>query len=152
MDKLLYLDYLHQYLSSYVKRMFDIELSLENLDKLFVYNGNERHQYPLYFIWMVPEYTDWYLDNDKQSYILLGENFAEHMQDLFAYNSFILSDLLSIVQVPERICSEELLYQAKLSLGSKVIHMLEGCQKFLWSFIYKLEAVKKEIGASFASI
>ncbi|MEC0227971.1 hypothetical protein [Paenibacillus alba] len=152
MDKTLYLDYLRQYLNSYVKRMFDMELSIDNLDKLFVYTGNERHQYPLYFIWMLPEYTEWYLDNDKKFYILLGENFAKHMQDLFAYNSFILLDLLSLVQVPERIRSEELLYQAKLSLGPKVIHILEGSQKFLWSFIYKLEAAKKEIGASLASI
>jgi hypothetical protein len=56
-----------------------------------------------------------------------------------------------MVQFPEQIRSEEKLRQAKLSLGAKVIHILEGSQKFLWSFISKLEAVKKEIGATLAN-
>ncbi|MDQ0917594.1 hypothetical protein [Paenibacillus sp. V4I5] len=151
MDELVYLDYLRQYLSSYVKRMFDMELSIENLDKLFDFKGNERHQYPLYFIWMLPEYTDWYIQHDKHSYILLGDNFAKHMKDLFPYNSFVLTDLLKIVRFPEQIRSEQKLLQAKQSLGSKVVHILEGSQKFLWSFISKLEAVKNEIGATLAN-
>lgn len=152
MDKSLYLEYLRQYLNSYVKRMFDMDLCLENLDKLFNVNGTERHQYPLYFIWMLPEYTDWYIKHDKQSYILLGENFAQHMMDLFTYNSFVLTDLLKVVQFPEHIRSEQKLLQAKLKLGTKVVHILEGSQKFLWSFISKLEAMKKEIGATLANL
>lgn len=150
MDKTVYLEYLHQYLNSYVKRMFDLELSVDNLDQIFNYKGNERHQYPLYFIWMLPEYTNWYIKNNKQSYMLLGDNFLKHMQDLFQYNSFVLSDLASIVRLPEELNSEERLIQAKLSLGNKVIHILEGSQKFLWSFVSKVEATAKEIGVTLA--
>lgn len=151
MNKAVYMDYLRQYLQSYVSRMFDMELTLDNLDEIFEYHGTERHQYPLYFIWMLPEFTQWYIDNDKQSYIILGENFTTHMKDLFAYNSFILVEIMSMVHLPSSIGSGEDLIQAKLDLGTKVVHMLEGSQKFFWSFISKLEAMKKEIGASFAT-
>jgi hypothetical protein len=144
-----YEEYLRQYFESYVKRIFGKDLCEVNLNNLFSHNGNERHQYPLYFLWILPEYTQWYLDNGKQSYMILGDNFAKHMGDLFQYNSFILDDLL---KMSEAIISNNLyidkekVIEAKLDLGIKVVHLLEGSQKFLWSFVSRLEKMKDKIG------
>ena len=147
MDKTIYIDYLRQYIESYIRNMFKMELNEANLEKIFQYSGNERHQYPLYFIWVLPEFRQWYIDNNKACYMLLGENFAKHMIDLFYYNSYILDDLLKFMVIPDDIVNENLTL-AKISLGDKIIHLLEGSQKFLWSFISKLESVKKDIGVA----
>lgn len=141
------IDYLRQYLESYVKRMFSLELSIQNLEQIFNFNGNERHQYPLYFLWVLPEFTQWYIDNNKEEYMMLGSNFTYHMTGLFNYNSFLLDDLHKKMSVPIDFSFEDLV-SAKVKLGNKLMHVIEGSQKFLWSFISKIESMKNEISAS----
>jgi hypothetical protein len=142
-DKSSYIDYFRQYLETYVKRMFNMNLTYANLPHLFSYSVNERHHYPLYFIWLLPEYREWYEKNDKCNYIMLGKNFTYHMTDIFYYNSYVLNDIYSFMNDPFGVTYQDIV-DAKLSLGWKLLHILEGCQKFLWSFVSTIERVKND--------
>jgi hypothetical protein len=141
---------LRKYLKKYVRDMLFVDLSVRNLRRLFQSIETERDAYPLYFLWILPEYSDTYNKKENYRYIALGINMLGHMRDLFQYNSFITDTLHKIAKravVNGKFSKTDFDYGEQLrigktALGEKSYHMLVGCQKFIWSFISSLERQK----------
>lgn len=148
MEKSRLLDTFRQYLESYVQHMFGCELTTRNLDRIFSESvKNERYAYPLYFIWILPEYKELYLRSNKEKYMILGKNFLKHMLDLPQYNSYFVTGLYKEAKLPRALHSGYKLTKAKRSLGDKSLHMLKGAQKFIWSWASFVERSLEELSA-----
>lgn len=144
----LVLDSFRDYLQQYVDRLYDLELTPENFGQLLATPGNERHQYPLYFLWLLPEFRPLYLKARQQDYMLLGHNFLQHMTSLPQYNSTFVSALAAHAVLPLSLKSPQRLRAAKSRLGWKSIHLLDGCQKFIWSWASIMESYGRELSAA----
>lgn len=139
------LELFEEYLSGYVKHMFSIDLSSTNLDAILTFQGNERQEYVKYFLWALPEYREWYIENGYEDYMFIGKNAVELMGSLFFYNSYFLDSFHNLMKIDYN--TDELKI-AKEKLGSNSYNLLVGLQKFIWTFISALERSKEELNVS----